>query len=88
MPTVLLLRGIESGDQDRRALDERENEALAIAARELVSFATPADQGAVVHERDGEVVAAWTSEGALRLADLLPPAHDGLASEIRSRHQA
>jgi hypothetical protein len=55
--------------------------------RELVAFVTPPEQGAIAHERGGEIVAAWSREGALRLAQLLPPAYEGLAAAIRERHQ-
>jgi hypothetical protein len=88
MTSILLLRGVESSIEDRYPLDPAADEALSSASRELVSFATSAEQGAIAHERDGEIVAAWNHEGALRLAQLLPPAYAELANTIRQRHQA
>jgi hypothetical protein len=86
--SVLLLRGVEGSVGDRYPLDPGADEALSAASRELVSFATAAEQGAIAHERDGEIVAAWSREGALRLAQLLPPAYAELANTIQDRHQA
>lgn len=87
MASALLLRGAESGVEDRQPLGPAEEDALAPAFRELVSFATAPEQGAIAHERDGEIVAGWTREGALRLAQLLPPAFEELAAAIRERHE-
>jgi hypothetical protein len=87
MASVLLLRGSGSEGGDRVPLDAGDEEALASAYRELVAFATSSDEGAIAHERDGEIVAAWSQEGALRLAQLLPPAYGDLANAIRERHQ-
>jgi hypothetical protein len=87
MASILLLRGVEGSSEDRYPLDPAADEALSAAYRELVSFATPAEQGAIAHERDGEIVAAWSHEGALRLAQLLPPAYAELANTIHERHQ-
>ena len=87
MAGVLLLCGVESGPGDRYALSAAEEEALASAFRELVAFATPPEQGSIAHGRDGSIVAAWTREGALRLAQLLPPAYGDLAAAIVGRHQ-
>jgi hypothetical protein len=87
MASVLLLRGAESAVGDRHPLRPAEEDALAPAFRELVSFATPPEQGALALERDGDIVAGWTREGALRLAQLLPPAFEELASAIRARHE-
>jgi hypothetical protein len=85
MASVLLLRGAESGVEDRHLVGPAEE--LAPAFPELVSFATPPEQGAIALERDGDVVAGWTREGALRLAQLLPPAFEELAAAIRERHE-
>ncbi len=87
MASVLLLRGPGSDAEDRHPLDAGDEEALASAYRELVGFATSVEDGAIAHERDGEIVAAWNHEGALRLAQLLPPAYGDLANAIRERHQ-
>jgi hypothetical protein len=85
--SVLLLRGLEGGPDERRPLDARKEEALASVTGELVSFAVSPDQGAIAHERDGQITAAWNRDGALRLAELLPPAFAELASAIRERYQ-
>jgi hypothetical protein len=87
MASVLLLRGVGCDVEDRYPLDAGDEELLAPAFRELVGFATSGEQGAIAHERDGELVAAWSREGALRLAQLLPPAYAELANAIRERHQ-
>jgi len=87
MASVLLLRGSGSEAGDRVPLNAGDEEALASAYRELVAFATSSDEGAIAHERNGEIVAAWSQEGALRLAQLLPPAYGDLANAIRERHQ-
>jgi hypothetical protein len=87
MGGVLLLRGLESGEEDRRPLEPREEEALASVAGELVAFATAPERGAVVHERDGQPVAAWDEAGAARLAQLLPPSCVELSNAIAERRQ-
>jgi hypothetical protein len=87
MASVLLLRGIGSGPVDRHPLGDEDEELLAPVFRELVGFATSGEQGAIARERDGEIVAAWSQEGALRLAQRLPPAYGDLANAIRERHQ-
>jgi hypothetical protein len=87
MATILLLRGLGSGSGDRRPLDAQDEELLAPIFRELVGFAVSPEQGAIALERDGEVVAAWSQEGALRMAQGVPPAYGDLASSIRERHQ-
>jgi hypothetical protein len=88
MASVLLLRGAESGAGDRHPLSPAEEDALVPAFRELVSFVTPPEQGAIALERDGETVAGWSREGALRIVALLPPAFEELAAAIRERHEA
>src|SRR5207247_5951008 len=60
MASVLLLRGVGGDAEDRHPLDPADEEALASAYRELVAFATSGEEGAIAHERDGEVVAAWS----------------------------
>jgi len=87
MASVLLLRGVEGSSADRHPLDAEDEELLAPVLRELVGFATSAEQGAIALERDGEVVTAWSQEGALRMAQSLPPAYGELANAIRERHQ-
>jgi hypothetical protein len=87
MTSVLLLRGVDAEPDERRPLNAREDKAVAAAASELVSFAVSADQGAVAHERAGQITAAWTRDGALRLAELLPPAFTELATAIRERYR-
>jgi hypothetical protein len=88
MATELLLRGPESPPVDRCGLDERGEEMLAAAARELIAYTTSRENGAIALERDGEIVAVWSHEGALRLAQLVPPAFAELASAILQRHQS
>lgn len=88
MASILLLRGIDGSVEDRYPLDLAAEEALSAAARQLVSFATPGEQGAIAHELDGEIVASWSREGALRLAQLLPPAYAELSNTIQDRYQA
>jgi hypothetical protein len=87
MASILLLRGVGSSSDDRHPLHAEDDELLAPVFRELVGLATSADQGAIALERDGEVVAAWSQEGALRMAQRLPPAYGDLANAIRERHQ-
>jgi hypothetical protein len=80
--TALLLQVREEGLVERRPLTLREEDALASASDELVAFAIRPPAGAIALERDGEIVAAWTRKGALRLAELLAPAHEALAATI------
>jgi hypothetical protein len=87
MASVLLLRGPDSGSDDRRTLEPREEEALASVAGELVAFATAPERGTIVHERDGRPVAAWDEAGASRLAQLLPPSCAELSNAISERRQ-
>jgi len=79
---------MESGPSDRRSLDERGEEALVSASSGLVTFATASEHAAIVHERDGQSVGAWDRAGALRLAQLLPPAFADLSNAILERHQS
>jgi hypothetical protein len=88
MASILLLRGVEGSSADRHPLDSEDEELLAPVFRELVGFATSPEQGAIALERDGEVVTAWSQEGALRMAQRLPPAYAELANAIRERHPA
>ena len=87
MANVLLLRGAESGVEDRHPLSPAEEDALAPAFRELVSFVTPLEDGAIALERNGNIVTGWSQEGALRIAAVLPPAFEELAAAIRERHE-
>lgn len=87
MRSVLLLCGVKGGPDDWYPLAAGEEEALASAFSELVAFTAPPEQGAIALERDGEVSAAWSREGARRLAQALPPALADLARAIRERHQ-
>ncbi len=80
--TALLLQDREEGVVERRALTVREEEALASVSGKLVAFAVRPPSGAIALERNGEITAAWTREGALRLAELHPPAHEALAATI------
>jgi len=82
MASYLLLAGIGSGPDDRWSLDERDEDNLAVALRELVPYTAEPDQAALVHERDGATIAAWDREGALRLAELLPPAYADLSNAL------
>jgi hypothetical protein len=82
----LLLRGVQSGDADRWRLDERDEEALELALRQLVEYATEPERAAIVHTRNGEIIAGWNREGALRLARLLPPAYDELRDALVARY--
>jgi hypothetical protein len=85
--SALLLCGPGGEPTDRWALDVRDEEVFAAAARELVRFAVDPAAGAIAHERDGELVAGWTADGARRLAQLLPPAYADLAEAILQRHR-
>ena len=87
MASILLLRGVGSSSADRRPLDADDEELLAPVFRELVGFAVSGEQGAIALERDGEIAAAWSQEGALRMAQGLPPVYSELATAIRERHQ-
>jgi len=86
--SALLLDGPESLDDDRWTLDDRDEELLAPVIRDLVRFTVAAPRAAIVHERDGHVVAAWTADGARRLAQALPPSYSELAGAISARHGA
>ncbi len=88
MASTLLLRGAASGPSDRHRLDERDEEMLACAFRDLISYSSSEKDGAIAHERDGEIVAAWNRDGALRLAQLVPPAYAELSSAILERHRS
>lgn len=87
MASALLLRGPGSGPSDRWPLEARDEEIVALALRDLVQYAVDPQRGAIAHERDGEVIAAWDEEGALRLAQLLPPVYSDLAEAIVQRHR-
>lgn len=86
MASYLLLAGIGSGPDDRWSLDERDEDNLAVALPELVRYTAEPDQAALVHERDGATIAAWDREGALRLAELLPPACADLSNALVRRY--
>jgi hypothetical protein len=85
MASVLLLRGLGSRGDDRWTLEDRDEQLLAPVVRELVSFTVEPQRAAIVHERGGEIVAAWNEDGALRLAQALPPAYAALAAAIGAR---
>lgn len=82
-----MLRDVDGESEERRTLDAAEEEALAAVSSGLVAFVAPPEQAVIAHERDGEVTRAWTREGALRLAELLPPASAELATVLRERYQ-
>ena len=86
MASALLLRGPGSEAPDRWPLEDHDEEIVAAALRELVQYTVGAQRGAIAHERDGEIIAAWDEEGAHRLAQLLPPAYSELAAAILERH--
>jgi hypothetical protein len=77
------LRGIEDEPEKRHILAKREEEAFSSVSSGLVSYVAPADNAALAYERDGLVATSWTRQGALRLAELLPPACSELANMLR-----
>lgn len=82
MTSQLLIAGTESAPEERWQLNDHDEEILSSVLRELAPYATPAEQAAVVHERDGEVISAWDRDGALRLAQALQPAYGELAETL------
>jgi hypothetical protein len=87
MASELVLLRTGDRPEDRRLLADRDEEVLAHVFAELVRYTTTPAQAAIVHERDGEAIAAWDNAGALRLARALPPAYAELAAELRSRYE-
>jgi hypothetical protein len=87
MASALLLCGPGGDATDRWPLEAHDEEIVAAAARDLVAYAVDPPGAAIAHERDGEIVAAWSADGARRLAQLLPPAYAELAEAILQRHR-
>ena len=88
MASTLLLEGVSGGPDDRWSLDDRDEEALGPAFRCLVAHTTDPLGAAIVHERDGEPIAGWDAEGAIRLAGALPPSYADLSTELLRRHRS
>jgi hypothetical protein len=87
MASELVLPRTGDRPEERRPLDDRDEEVLAHVFAELALYTTTPAQAAILHERGGEAIAAWDNAGALRLARALPPAYAELAVELRSRYE-
>lgn len=86
MTSRLLLAGAASAPDDRWTLEDDDEAALATVLGQLAPFVTRPEDAAVVHERDGEVIAAWDRSGAVRLARALPPAYGELTDALVDRY--
>ena len=87
MTSELLLAGVQSTGEERRTLDDHDEDVLASVLSGLAAYTADPASAALVHMRHGEVISAWDRAGALRLAQALPPAYGELAEAIVGRYE-
>lgn len=83
LASTLLIRR-RAGRDGLVRLDDRDETVLRTTLSQLAAYAVEPDRAALVHMRDDDVIAGWTLEGAMRLAQSLPPAYAELADALRA----